>query len=210
MTRNAEMNWDDYCVCLIFCRTRLVVLEIRICVSTQRARQQRGAWHTDRYALSLTAAAPTCVYRSADQTEHFICQNTLLPARKCAVMRYDSARLGMKLIMHEERRVVGPCEWISSYSLACVGLSCGFCLPCRPSLMSSEMFLMFWGGLFCLLSLFTPYVRLLISAMERIQKGGNCLVENSPAPLPLTGNCVFDLSHRAGSSGHRMWGITPS
>lgn len=148
MTRNAEMNWDDYCVCPIFCRTRLVVLEIQICVSTQGARQQRGAWHTDRYALSLTAAAPTCVYRPADQTEHFICQNALLPARKCAVMRYDSARLGMKLIVHEERRVVG---------LACVGLSCGFCLPCRPFLMSSEMLLMFWGGPFCSLSLFAPY-----------------------------------------------------
>lgn len=50
MTRNAEMNWDDYCVCLIFCRTRLVVLQIQICVSTQRAHQQRGAWHTDLHA----------------------------------------------------------------------------------------------------------------------------------------------------------------
>lgn len=92
---------------------------------------------------SPTAAAPTCVHRSSDQTEHFICQNARLPERKCAVMRYDSAKFGMKLIIHEERRVVHPCEWISSYSLTCVALSCGFCLPCRPSLMSSEMFLMF-------------------------------------------------------------------
>lgn len=78
---------------------------------------------------SPTAAAPTCVHD--DQTKHFICQNTLLPARKCAIMKYDSARFGMKWITREKRRTL-------------------------------------------LLAFTLHSLQLLISAMERTQKGRNC------------------------------------
>lgn len=36
---------------------------------------------------------------------------------------------------------------------------------------------------------------MLISVMERIEKRGNCFFKNSSVLFPLTGNCVFDLSH---------------
>lgn len=87
---------------------------------------------------SPTAAAPTCVHGSADQNQAPYLSKHSTSCRHEILL----SQIKFNEINHTRgEKSHRPCEWIFC-------LACGFCLPCRPSVMSSKMFLMFWGGPF--------------------------------------------------------------